>query len=97
MSTPHPRGDDVQRSSAAPSDVSLATRIQERIASRLGRRIRDLEVRVVGNAVKIAGRCSTYYSKQLAQHAALGVIEDETIQNNIEVGPVAERVRPSLG
>ena len=35
--------------------------------------------------IRITGECSTYYSKQLAQHAVLGVVEDEVIENRIEV------------
>jgi len=33
----------------------------------------------------LEGECSTYYSKQLAQHAALGVLEDEPLENTIVV------------
>ena len=66
-------------------DDALAARIGERIRKRLGPRIRELAVVVDNKSIVLTGRCSTYYSKQLAQHAALGVIEDETLENNIEV------------
>lgn len=59
--------------------------IRERIAARLGVRIRNLAVAVDRGVIHLAGQCSTYYSKQLAQHAVLGVVEDEVIDNEIEV------------
>jgi hypothetical protein len=72
----------------SPSDVStLEARIRDRIAARLGQRIRNLSVRNVEGTIQIVGECSTYYSKQLAQHAALGLIEDESLDNAIVVSP----------
>lgn len=67
---------------------ALASRIQTRIERRLGDRIRDLQVFVAGKSVTLQGCCATYYSKQLAQHAALGVLEDERLENDICVGLV---------
>lgn len=64
---------------------SLAERIHQRIEKRLGPRIHDLKVSVAGKTIRLEGRCATYYSKQLAQHAALGVVEDETLDNAIVV------------
>jgi hypothetical protein len=63
----------------------LIVAIRQRIESRLGDRVRDLAVLVMGRKVILEGRCATYYTKQLAQHAALGVLEDELLENNIVV------------
>lgn len=63
----------------------LAVAIRQRIESRLGGRIRDLAIRVRGETIVLEGRCSTFYTKQLAQHAALGVLEDEHLENAIVV------------
>lgn len=63
----------------------LRSRIKSRIEKRLGERIRNLRVVIKGQTICLTGRCSTYYSKQLAQHAALGVIEDQQLENAIEV------------
>jgi hypothetical protein len=63
----------------------LAAEIRQRITSRVGDRIRDLAIRVQGNNIVLGGCCATYYTKQLAQHAALGVIEDEHLVNEIVV------------
>jgi hypothetical protein len=59
--------------------------IRKRIESRLAGRVRNLSVRMEGEAVVLEGRCATYYTKQLAQHAALGVLEDEQLENAIVV------------
>lgn len=64
---------------------NLAIAIRQRIETRLIGRIRDLNVRIQGNTVVLEGRCATYYTKQLAQHAALGVLEDEQLENTIVV------------
>lgn len=63
----------------------LAIAIRQRIESRLVGRVRNLAVRIAGNTVVLEGSCSTYYSKQLAQHAALGVLEEEQLDNAIVV------------
>jgi len=63
----------------------LAVAIRQRIESRLGQRVRDLAIRVRGNIIVLEGHCATYYTKQLAQHAALGVLEDEQLDNAIVV------------
>ena len=63
----------------------LAIAIRQRIESRLVGRVRELAVRIKGNTIVLEGKCSTYYTKQLAQHAALGVLEDEQLDNAIAV------------
>jgi hypothetical protein len=40
--------------------------------------------------VYLEGRCATYYTKQLAQHAAMGIIEDEHLENLIVVRCASE-------
>jgi len=64
----------------------LEIAIRQRIESRLSGRVRNLNVRVHGATVVLDGQCATYYTKQLAQHAALGVLEDEQLENAIVVG-----------
>jgi hypothetical protein len=63
----------------------LAVAIRQRIESRLGGRVHDLAIRIRGNTILLEGRCATFYTKQLAQHAALGVLEDEQLENAIVV------------
>lgn len=72
----------------APSRSDLlASKVRQRIQSRLGERIRKLQVTCHADKVSLRGECTTYYSKQLAQVAALGVLEDETLDNAITVSP----------
>jgi hypothetical protein len=64
---------------------NLAVVIRQRIESRLGGRVRDLAIRFQGDTIVLEGRCATFYTKQLAQHAALGVLEEEQLDNAIIV------------
>lgn len=66
----------------------LAIAIRQRIESRLPGRVRNLAVRILQDTVVLEGQCATYYTKQLAQHTALGIIEDEHLENAIVVGVV---------
>ncbi len=63
----------------------LAVAIRQRIESRLAGRVHDLAIRVRGETIVLEGNCATFYTKQLAQHAALGVLEDEQLENAIVV------------
>jgi hypothetical protein len=64
---------------------ALEVAIQQRIQSRLPGRVRNLVVRSFESLVILEGQCATYYTKQLAQHAAMGVLEDEHLENAIAV------------
>jgi hypothetical protein len=76
-------GDD-QTPPHAPRQT-LETAIRQRIESRLHGRVRNLAVRASGGLVVLEGECTTYYTKQLAQHAAMGVLDDEHLENAIVV------------
>jgi len=47
--------------------------------------VKDLEVIVQPEAVLLRGRCSSFYCKQLAQHAAMHWIGKARLFNEIEV------------
>lgn len=47
--------------------------------------IRSLRVRVQEDGVLLTGRCKTFYAKQQAQQAAMGVRADCRLTNRIEV------------
>jgi hypothetical protein len=66
-------------------DRRLAIAIMQRIETRLPGRVRNLAVRIKAETVVLEGQCATYYTKQLAQHAALGILEDEHLENAIAV------------
>ncbi len=63
----------------------LILRILQRIESRLPGRVRQLSVYAAENAIVLSGQCNTYYTKQVAQHTAMGVLEYERLVNNIDV------------
>lgn len=64
----------------------LSETIRERVRARTSDRIRDLQVIPEDGRIVIRGCCATFYTKQLAQHAAMGVIDDEVVVNEISVG-----------
>jgi len=63
-------------------EATIAQLIQRRCDSR----IHQLEVELFDNNVRLSGRCATFYTKQLAQHAAMQVVCGATIINEIDVG-----------
>jgi osmotically-inducible protein OsmY len=79
------RVNGVDSSHTAAHQKFLETAIEDRIRSRLQGRVRNLKVEVHDTVVTLHGQCATYYSKQLAQHAAMGVLEDEHLENAIVV------------
>lgn len=63
----------------------LATQVRDRIESRLPGRIHDLQVTAIDHDIILRGHCSTFYTKQLAQHVAMGILDYERLINSIEV------------
>jgi osmotically-inducible protein OsmY len=60
--------------------TSELTELVERvIRNRTGGQIRELRVDVFNGEVVLTGQTSTYYTKQLATHAALDAVEKEKI------------------
>jgi osmotically-inducible protein OsmY len=76
-------GDNLSRRGSSCMQLEIA--IRQRIEGRLQRRVRNLNVRAYENLVVLEGQCTTYYTKQLAQHAAMGILEDEQLENAIVV------------
>ena len=68
-----------------PRHVALEVAIRQRIESRLHGRVRNLHIRAEAGQVTLEGECTTFYTKQLAQHAAMGILEDEQLDNSIVV------------
>ncbi len=64
----------------------LTSSIKHRIHSRTYGRVWNLHVELTGQQVVLRGKTSTYYTKQLAQHGALEIINGQPIVNAIEVG-----------
>src|SRR5262245_53429189 len=68
-----------------PQLRALEAAIRQRIEQRLRGRVRNLVVHASDTLVTLEGQCSTFYTKQLAQHAAMGVLEEEQLENAIVV------------
>jgi osmotically-inducible protein OsmY len=63
----------------------LATSIERAVQLETDRGVADLCVEVSPQGVLLKGRCNTFYTKQLAQHAAMRVPGGDRLVNSIEV------------
>jgi len=66
------------------TNTGLADEVRSQIESRVGRRIRGLKVIVHEHGLVLRGHVTTYYTKQLAQQAAMEV-GAAVLTNDIEV------------
>lgn len=81
---------DVGRRPPPPEPASetevLATAIERAVQRDTGGGVRGLRVEIQRHGIVLAGRCSTYYTKQKAQHAAMGFCgSGRQVTNRIEV------------
>jgi osmotically-inducible protein OsmY len=63
----------------------LAASIEEAVSRETGGRVRNLRVEVDRQGVTLTGRCTTFYTKQRAQHAAMAFPGGHPLSNQIEV------------
>jgi hypothetical protein len=64
----------------------LADQIERIVQLRTSGMVRGLHVRILGGEVVLSGRANSYYTKQLATHAALAAItKDARLKNEIDV------------
>ena len=64
---------------------TLADVILQRVATRTGRRVRDLIVEVGPDRVTLRGRTASFHVKQLAQHGAREALPEARLVNAIVV------------
>ena len=64
---------------------ALAASIERAVQMETGRGVDDLTVEVSPEGICLKGRCTTYYTKQLAQHAAMSIPGGDRLINSIEV------------
>ena len=62
-----------------------ASCLESLVQRRLGARVRKLRIIVRHDGVILQGLTSTYYAKQLAQHAAMDLADLPLVANEIEV------------
>jgi hypothetical protein len=65
----------------------IAQRVRGELESQLLGRIRQLRVSATDKFVILTGSCNSYYTKQLAQHVAMELLDCEHLVNNIAVLP----------
>ncbi|QEG37119.1 hypothetical protein [Bythopirellula goksoeyrii] len=63
----------------------VAHLVREQLESQLPGRIRQLKVSSAENSIVLTGACSSYYTKQLAQHVAMEVLSCERLVNELAV------------
>jgi GGDEF domain-containing protein len=63
----------------------LAASIERAVQRETDCGVADLTVEVGPEGIRLRGRCETYYTKQLAQHAAMQVRSEDQLINCIEV------------
>jgi osmotically-inducible protein OsmY len=63
----------------------LAASVERAVSRETCGGVRNLRVEVNCQGVLLTGRCDSYYTKQKAQHAAMGVSGNEELTNSIEV------------
>jgi hypothetical protein len=63
----------------------LASRIERHVRRHTNDKVRELRVDVRVDAIVLMGRCGSFYTKQLAQHAAMTLADDARLLNQIEV------------
>jgi hypothetical protein len=73
------------RSETRAEVEKLAASIERAVRRETSGAVRDLHVEVNGDGILLTGRCSTYYAKQMAQHAAMTVPAGGQLTNQIEV------------
>jgi hypothetical protein len=67
------------------SSPQLQSELERHILARTGRRLRNLAVEVVPEAVILHGSARTYYVKQLAQHGVRDLLPQVRLENAIIV------------
>lgn len=63
----------------------LAASIERAVQTETGHGVDNLTVEVSPQGILLRGHCETYYCKQLAQHAAMGMRGGDRLLNHIEV------------
>lgn len=63
----------------------LAASIERAVQDETGRGVADLTVEVGPQGVLLRGHCDSFYTKQLAQHAAMRMPGGDRLVNSIEV------------
>ena len=75
----HPLAETVEEA------AKLAASIERAVQHETGHGVQALTVEIDADGVRLEGHCTTYYCKQLAQHAAMTIPGGDRLTNRIEV------------
>jgi hypothetical protein len=84
-SSSYPLYDDYPLPETLDEAERLVASIERAVQQETGHGVRNLRVEVSSEGVLLSGRCETYYTKQLAQHAAMACPGGDAVTNHIEV------------
>ena len=73
------------RANSLAIPVGNEEQLESMLQCRLGSRVRDLRIQCLPDGLVIQGRAATYHAKQLAQHAAMELVDLPILANDIEV------------
>ena len=65
--------------------VTEKEQLESLLQCRLGSRVRGLRIQYYPAGLVLQGRAATYHAKQLAQHAAMELVDFPILANDIEV------------
>ncbi len=65
--------------------AAIRTQIESRVLSKTGSQLSDLGIELTPDMVRLLGRSSTYYVKQLAQHCVREFLPNVRLVNDIAV------------
>ncbi len=68
-----------------PMDRTFLDSIAQGVQDRAYGRVRDLEVEDRGQSIVLKGLARSHYTKQLALHGALDLVNDRLVENRIRV------------
>ncbi len=74
-----------KRPQRAHGAEELVAQIRQEIHLKTSGRVHNLAIVMIGTHVVLEGFCSSFHCYQLAQHAAMKVAEDFSVDNQIQV------------
>ena len=83
--TATPTAIKVRATAQDTADAMLARKIEQAVRRGAGGRIHKLRVEIHRAKIVLHGFCSSFYAKQLAQHAAMPLVEQRKLENAVEV------------
>ena len=70
------------------SERRRVARIKRKIRQQTSGGVQQLKVELAAGTLILRGICNSFYCKQKAQHAAMDLLENETLVNEIQVAAV---------